>query len=147
MSRDTIIFLLNQFEKIYPSASLRISRLGDRFCRNGTISSLKKGGGDCSDVSKFNGRQSDLKGSNKFTGEIDFHNSSNFTSKTSDSFPAIDTSTGPEKKHDLRICDYSGPAGQRGAVMVDNQHANLQWKISVNSTPRSNHISDVSKKG
>ena len=24
--------------------------------------------------------------------------------------------------------------------MVDNQHANLQWKISLNITPRSNHI-------
>ena len=24
--------------------------------------------------------------------------------------------------------------------MVDNQHANLQWKTSVNNTPRSNHI-------
>ena len=24
--------------------------------------------------------------------------------------------------------------------MVDNQHENLQWKISVNGTPRSNHI-------
>ena len=45
-----------------------------------------------------------------------------------------------QKKHDLRICDYSGPAGQRGAVMVDNQHENLQWKVSVNSTPRSNDI-------
>ena len=143
------IGICNQFEKVYPSASPtnRIFRLGDRFCRNETISSSKKGGGDCSDVSKCNGRQFDLKGFDKVTGEIDFHNSSNFTSKTSDSFPAIDTSTGPEKKHDLRICDYSGPAGQRGAVMVDNQHANLQWKISVNSTPRSNHISDVSKKG
>ena len=47
---------------------------------------------------------------------------------------------GLRKKHDLRICDYSGPAGQRGAFMMYNQHENLQWKISVNSTPRSNYI-------
>ena len=31
--------------------------------------------------------------------------------------------------------------------MVDNQHANLQWKISVNSTPRSNHIFRAIKEG
>ena len=118
--------ICNQFEKVYPSASLRISRLGDRFCRNGTISSSKKGGGDCSDVSKHNGRQFDLKGFGKVTGKIDFHNSSNFASETSDSFPATDTNTGPEKKHDLRIYDYFGYAGQRGAVIVDNQHEHLE---------------------
>ena len=27
-------------------------------------------------------------------------------------FPITDTSAGPEKKHDLRICDYSKPADQ-----------------------------------
>ena len=31
--------------------------------------------------------------------------------------------------------------------MVDNQHANLQWKISVNSTHRSNHIFGCIKEG
>ena len=117
------IGICNQFEKVYPSASPtnRIFRLGDRFCRNETISSSKKGGGDCSDVS-CNGRQFDYKGFDKVTRETDFHNSSNFTSETSDSLPAADTNTGPEKKHDLPICDFSGPAGQRRA------------------TPRSNHI-------
>ena len=148
MSRDTKFFssdsveICNQFEKVYPSASPtnRIFRLGDRLCRNETISSSKKGGGDCSDFSKCNERQFDLKGFDKSTREVDFHNSSNFTSKTSDSFPAVDTNTGPEKKRDLQICDFSGPAGQTGAVMVDNQHVNLQWKIFVNSAPRSNHI-------
>ena len=53
----------------------------------------------------------------------------------------------PKKKHDLRICGYSRPAGQRGALMVDNKHENLQWKISVNSTPRSNHIFRCIKEG
>ena len=79
--------ICNQFKKVYPSASPtnRISRLGYRLCRNETISSSKKGGRDCSDVSKCNGRQFDLKGFDKVTGEIDFHN---FT--TSDSFPATD---------------------------------------------------------
>ena len=31
--------------------------------------------------------------------------------------------------------------------MVDNQHENIQWKISVNSTPRSNHIFRCIKEG
>ena len=53
----------------------------------------------------------------------------------------------PKKKHDPRICGYSRTAGQRGALMVDNQHENLQWKISVNSTPRSNHIFRCIKEG
>ena len=35
--------------------------------------------------------------------------------------------------YDLFNC--FGPESQRGAVMVDNQHENLHWKISVNSTP------------
>ena len=98
--------ICNQFEKVYSSASPtnRIFRLGDRFCRNETISSSKKGGGDCSDVSKYNGRQFDLMRCDKVTGEIDFHNPSNFTSETSDSPPAANTNTGPEKKHDLQIC-------------------------------------------
>ena len=76
----------------------------------------------------------------KVTEEIGFHNSSNFTSGTSDSFPAREINAGPEKKHDLRICDYSGPKGQRGVVIADNQHKYLQWKIYANSTPGSNHI-------
>ena len=136
------IGICNQFEKVYPSASPtnRISRLWDRFCRNETNSSSKKGGGDCLDVSKCNRRQFDLKGFDKVTGETDFHNSCSFTSKTSDSFPATDINAGPEKKHDLQICDYSGPSGQRGAVMVDIQHANLECKISTNSTPRFKQI-------
>ena len=69
--------------------------------RNETISSSKKRGGDCSDVSKCIGRQFDLKGFDKVIANIDFQNLSNFTSETSDSFPATDTNTGPEKKHDL----------------------------------------------
>ena len=44
------------------------------------------------------------------------------------------------KKNDLQICDYSGQAGQRRPVIVENQHENLPWKISLNSTPRVNHI-------
>ena len=52
-----------------------------------------------------------------------------------------------KKKHDLRICDYSRPEGQRGAVMVDSQHANLQWKISANSTPDQTIFSDTLKNG
>ena len=107
---------------------------------NETISSSKKGGGTCSDVSKCNGRQFVLKGFDEVTGEIDFHNSINFTSETSDSFPATETNTGPEKKHDRRICDYSGPADERTAVMVGKENANLQSKISVNIIPRSNHV-------
>ena len=51
------------------------------------------------DVLKCNGRQFDFKGFDKVTGEIDFHNSSSFTSETSDLFPATDTNTGPEKKN------------------------------------------------
>ena len=43
--------------------------------------------------------------------------------------------------------NYSEPTGQRGAVMVNNQPANLQWKISVNSTPRSNHTFRCIKEG
>ena len=84
------IGICNQFEKVYSSAipTNRIFRLADS----------KKGGGDCSDVSKCNRRQFDFKGFDKVTGETDFHNSSNFTSETSDSFPAADTNTGPEKK-------------------------------------------------
>ena len=70
MRRDTIIFLLTQLgfvislKKVCLSASPtnRIFRLGERFCRNETISSSKKGGGDCLDVPKCNGRQFDLKG-------------------------------------------------------------------------------------
>ena len=133
-----------QFEKGHPSASLinRIFRLG-----NETISSSKKGGGDFSDISKCSGRQFDLKRFDKVTGEIDFHNSSNFTGETPDSFTAANTNTGPEKKHDLPICDYSGSSGQRGAVMVENQHGNLQWKESVDSTPRSDHIFRCIKEG
>ena len=30
---------------------------------------------------------------------------------------------------------------------MDNQHANLQWKVSVNSIPRSNHIFRLIKEG
>ena len=99
--------ICNQFEKVHPSANpaYRISRLGDRFCRTETISSSKKGGEDCSDVLKCNGKQFDFKRFDKVTGEIGFHNSTKFTSKTSDSFPATNTNTDPEKKHDLRICD------------------------------------------
>ena len=84
--------------------------LGDRFCRNETISSLMKCGGDYSDVSKCNGRQFDHKGFDKVTGEINFHNSSNFIKETSDLFPTTDANTGSEKKHDLRTGGYSGPA-------------------------------------
>ena len=68
----------------------------------------------------------DFKGFGKVTGEYDWQNSSNFTSKTSDSFPTTDTNRGLEKKHDLRICCW----------WITNI-----WKISVNSSPRS------SKKG
>ena len=117
----------------------RISRLGD-FCRNGTISSSKKGRRDFSDFSKCNGCQFQFKGFEKVTGEIYFHNSSTFSSKTSDWFPTADTNIDLQKIYDLRICDYSGPAGQRGAVMVDNQNENLQWKIFLNSTPRPNQV-------
>ena len=81
-----------------------------------------------------------FKGFDKVTGEIDFHNSINFTSESSDLVPATDTNTGPENKYYLCICDYYGPAGQRGAVMVDNQTKNLQWKIFLCSTSRANQI-------
>ena len=87
---------------------------------------MEEGRGDCSDVSECNGRQFDVKGFDKVTGEIDFHNSSNFTSETSDSFPATDRNTNPEKKYDLRLCDYSGPAGLKGSAMVDNKHENIE---------------------
>ena len=75
------IGICNRYEKVYPCASPtnKISRLGDE-----TISSSKKSETDLSDVSKRNGRQFDLKGFDKVTGEIDFHNSSNFTRETSD---------------------------------------------------------------
>ena len=99
-----------------------------------------KGRRDFSDFSKCNGCQFQFKGFEKVTGEIDFHNSSSFSSKTSDWSPTADTNIDPQKIYDLRICDYSGPAGQRGAVMVDNQNENLQWKIFLNSTPRPNQI-------
>ena len=39
-----------------------------------------------------------LRDLSKVTEEIDFHNSSEFTSETSDLFPATDTNTGPDKK-------------------------------------------------
>ena len=81
-----------------------------------------------------------FKGFDKVTGEIDFHNSINFTSESSDLVPATDTNAGPENKYYLCICDYYGPAGQRGAVMVDNQTKNLQWKIFLCSTSRANQI-------
>ena len=53
-----------------------------------------------------------------------------------------------KKKHFLNdafqsyydLFNYFGPESQRGAVMVDNQHENLHWKISVNSTPWPAHI-------
>ena len=104
----------------------QIEFLGLEFCRNETICSSIKGSEDCSDVSKCNRRQLEFKGFDKVTEEINFHNSSNFPSNTSDSFPATDTNTGLEKKYDVQICNYSGSAGQRRAVMVDNQHKNLQ---------------------
>ena len=135
------IRICNQFEKVHPSVSLanRISRLGDRLCRNETISSSKKGREDCSDVSVCNGRQFDFKGFEKVTGGIDFHNLSNFNTKhQSVSFSRYKYR--PWGKYDQRICHYSGPSGQRGAVMVDNQHENLPWKISLNITLRPNHI-------
>ena len=111
------------------------------------LETSKKGGRDWWDVSKTNGRQSNLKGYERVTGEIDFYNLSNFISKASDSFTVTDANTDPEKKHEQRICDYSGPAGERGPVMVDNQYENLQWKFSVNSTPITNHISRCIKEG
>ena len=86
-------------------------------------------------MSKCIGGQFDFKRSEKVTGEIDFDNFSNFTSKRSDSFPAADQNRSPEKKYDLQICDCSGQAGQRGPVMVENQHENLLWVNSLNSTP------------
>ena len=134
------IGICNQFEKVYPSANPtnRISWLGDRFCRNETIFFSKKGGGDCSDVSKCNGRQFDFKGFDQVTGEIDPHNSSDFTSETSDSFPATDANAGPENKHELKICDHSGPAGEREAAMVDNQHVIVPPDLTI--------FSDASKK-
>ena len=85
---------------------------------------LKKGRRGFSDISKCNGRQFDFKEYDKATGEIDFHSSSNFTSKTSDSFPVTDTYTVPQNKYDR---DYSGPGGQKGAAVVD-------------SNPRPSHI-------
>ena len=98
MSRDTIIFLLTQLgfiinlKKSILVLVQQIEFLGFEigFCRNESISSSKKGRGDCSDVSKNNRRQFDLKGFDKVTGEIDFYNSNNFSSKISDSFPAAD---------------------------------------------------------
>ena len=41
--------------------------------------------------------QFEFKEFDKVTGEIDFYNSRNFTSNTSDSFPATDRKTDPEK--------------------------------------------------
>ena len=65
---------------IYSSSPTNITfRLGDSVEMK-TICSLKKGGRDCSNVSKCNGRQLDPKGFDKVTGEIDLHNSSNFIS-------------------------------------------------------------------
>ena len=65
---------------IYSSSPTNIIfRLGDSVEMK-TICSLKKGGRDCSNVSKCNGRQLDPKGFDKVTGEIDLHNSSNFIS-------------------------------------------------------------------
>ena len=107
MSRDSIVFLqtqlgfCNQFEKFYSisSSANRISRLGERFSWKKTISSSKKGSRDCSDVWKCNERQFDFNEFHKVTGEINFDNSSNFTSQTLDSFPttAVNKNTGPDK--------------------------------------------------
>ena len=55
--------------------------------------------------------------------------------KSSDSFPSTDTNAVPEKKYDLQICGYSGPADQNGAVVSRNYNGGgeggvegLQWK-------------------
>ena len=52
------IRICNPFEKVDTSASPsnRISWLGERFFRNESLSPSKKGRGDCSDTSKWNGR-------------------------------------------------------------------------------------------
>ena len=52
---------------------------------------------DCSDDLKSNERQFDFKEFDRVTWEIDFHNSRNFISETSDSLPETDTNTNPEK--------------------------------------------------
>ena len=67
--------------------------------------------------------------------------------KHSNSFPATDINTSSEKKYDLQTCDYSGLAGSRRAIMIDNQHENLQWKIFLNRTLSLTMFSVASKKG
>ena len=145
MSRDTIMFLLTQLGfviNLKKSILVPVQQIKFLGLEMKLFLPQRKVKEIFQMSQKRSGRQFDLKRFDKVTGEINFHNSSNFTSETSDSFPAKDTNTDPEKKHELQIYDYSGPEGQKKFGVISERKIHLtdwapqnfqdssEWKLS-----------------